>query len=239
MTARIFISYARADAAVAGRIHEELTRLGLATWLDTADISPGESFVTKIDQGLSEASYVLSLLSGWSVRSEWVTREWSVAIARKTTVVPVLLDDVEVPALLSPLLYIDFRDRAAGLQRLREFFSTELNPLENDAVQVTPRGDLPADLLRSLSPREVRLVAVGCLSDNDLAAFLIDAELDPGDIEGNSLNQRILSLLHQVRRDGLATSFLEWLALERHRCFQRQLVRIRSGPRWEIRPDQD
>ena len=31
MTARIFISYARADAAVADRIHVELTRLGLAT----------------------------------------------------------------------------------------------------------------------------------------------------------------------------------------------------------------
>ena len=110
MTARIFISYARADAAVADRIHVELTRLGLATWLDTADIFPGESFVTKIDQGLSEASYVLSLLSSRSVGAEWVTREWSVAVARKTTVVPVLLDDVEVPALLSPLLYIDFRD---------------------------------------------------------------------------------------------------------------------------------
>lgn len=238
MTARIFISYARSDADVAGEIREALEQAGLRPWLDSVEIAPGDSFVTKINQGLSEASYVLVLLSARSIRSEWVTREWTAALVGRPVLVPVLLDDVEVPALLRPLLYLDFRVRAAGRKQLLDFFGAELSPVGKGTNGSKPRGELTLDVLRGLSPREIRLVAVGCLSDTGLTAFLIDAELDPGDIEGTSLNQRILSLLHQVRREGLATSFLEWLSLEQPRCFQRQLVKVRSGPRWEVRVDQ-
>ena len=234
MTGKIFISYARPDAAVATDIRRMLDSAGLDPWLDTVEIAPGDSFVKRINEGLTEASYVLVLLSTRSVRSEWVAREWAAALTGRPVIVPILLEDVDVPALLRPLNYIDFRDHAAGRRRLLEFFGAELSPVGGEPGT---RTDIKVQL-QGMSLREIRLVAVRCLSSTSLTAFLIDADLDPGDIEGTSLNQRILSLLHQVRRDGLATSFLEWLELEQPRCFERQLMTIRSGPQWKLRTDE-
>jgi hypothetical protein len=236
---KIFISYSRANAADADEIYEALSGAGLSSWLDRVEIKPGDSFLARMNDGLRDASYLLLLLSESSLASHWVTREWLSALASdKTVVLPVLLEDVEIPPLLRDIVYLDLRDRSAGLTTLLSFFQRELKPLDATESVRGVRRDAAQDVLRTLTAREIRLIAVACVTDGALNAFLIDAELDPGEIEGNSLNNRVFSLLHYVRRDGMIASFIEWLSLERPRCFAQNLARVRSQPQWALRSDE-
>jgi hypothetical protein len=233
---KIFISHAHGDRSVADDVEAALRAAGLQTWLDVREIAPGDSFLKLMNEGLADSSYVLVLLSSASLRSDWVTKEWMAAMAgRSTVVVPLLLEPVEFPPLLRDIVWIDFRDRQRGLEELLRFFRRELGAIAGGpATREQTRSLQPG--AETLTPRELRLIAVACLTAARLDAFLIDAELDPGDIGGFSLNERINSLLHKVRRDGLALSFAEWLALEEPRCFERSLVKVRREQRWPLAP---
>jgi hypothetical protein len=121
---RVFISYASKDRQLATWLAVDLAKEGHAPWLDEWRIKVGESIPVKISRGLDECEYVLVLLSPASVNSGWVEREWSTkywseAEDGTVRVIPVLLEDCEVPALLRPKKYVDLRsDYARGLGQL-------------------------------------------------------------------------------------------------------------------------
>ena len=170
--ARIFISYSRTDADAARDISRTLSQAGLEPWLDTVEIGPGDSFLERMNEGLREASYVLLLLSNASLTSRWVTREWMSAMASgRTVIVPILLENVEPPPLLRDILYIDFRDRSRGGEQLLSFFRKELRPLITTEPVRRPRGGVSPDIIRTLTLREIRMIAVACLTDEALSAF--------------------------------------------------------------------
>src|ERR1700734_1225929 len=104
---KIFISYSRVNAADAEEVYDALSEVGLSPWLDRVEIKPGDSFLDRLNDGLSDASYLLLLLSESSLGSRWVTREWLSALASdKTVVMPILLEDVELPPLLRDITYV-------------------------------------------------------------------------------------------------------------------------------------
>lgn len=232
---KIFISHSSEDEDAACEIVALLTSAGLEPWLDLQEITPGDSFLERMNEGLRDASYVLVLLSSASISSRWVNKEWMAALASGSSIlIPLLLETVEVPPLLRDVVYIDFRDRSSGAEQLLSFFRRELSPVGTlEAERPEIRGMAP-DILGTLSPRELRLIASACLTNTALDAFLIDAELNPGDIGGSSLNDRINSLLHKVNREGIAVSFAEWLSLEQPNCFERNLVKVRTQRRWTL-----
>jgi TIR domain len=230
---RIFISHSSADEDIAREVGSALAGAGLGTWLDVEQIAPGDSFLEMMNEGLADASYVLVLISAASLTSKWVSKEWMAAMASHGTVlIPLLLESVELPPLLRDIVHIDFRDRARGVERLLGFFRRELGPV-GDSPRTRPRRMAEPEL-ETLAPRELRLVAVACLTTATLDAFLIDAEIGPGEVGGASLNERINSLLHKVNRDGLALTFAEWLRLEEPRCFERNLLKVRTQQRWKL-----
>jgi hypothetical protein len=234
---KIFISYAHEDAEIAREVSIVLEDLNLTPWLDRREIVPGDSFLGRMNEGLEDASYLLFLVSSASLRSHWATREWMAALAiHSTIVVPLLLENVQLPALIRDIVYIDLRNRRDGLEALRSFFRRELQPPAKAPTDTDWRFRAQANFdFGALTLREIRLVANACLSDALLNSFLIDAEINPHEILGGCLNDRIASFLHKVNRDGIAISFAEWLALEQRRCFEHQLARIRSGPRWTLK----
>jgi hypothetical protein len=120
---RIFVSYSHRDQEVARQIVLTLKKEGLKPWLDEEEIGPGDSFIEGMNRGLGDASYVLLLLSTASVNSFWVSREWMAELAtRATVVVPIVLDDCDVPPLLRDIVHFDLRnDRASGVQKIVDF----------------------------------------------------------------------------------------------------------------------
>jgi formylglycine-generating enzyme required for sulfatase activity len=92
----------------------------------------GDSLIEKIRQGIDEMEYLGIILSLNSVESAWVKREVDVAMnheikGRRVKVLPLVIDDCELPGFLEGKLYADFRDPnqyetelAKVLRRLRQ-----------------------------------------------------------------------------------------------------------------------
>ena len=93
--ATIFLSYARADVAMAKRIAGALEAVGQSVWWD-AQIGAGSRFSKAIDAALRAADLVIVLWSRASVESAWVQDE--AAFARDhDRFLPVAIDEVEPP----------------------------------------------------------------------------------------------------------------------------------------------
>jgi len=122
--ARIFLSHASADKAFVKALAVDLSALGHRPWLDEWEILGGESIPTRVAEGLEQADFVVVVLSGNSVASQWVENEWQAKYwqevnERRVTLIPLLLSDCEVPTLLKPKKYIDFRhDYGMALEEL-------------------------------------------------------------------------------------------------------------------------
>ncbi len=231
MTKHIFVSYTRSDNAIAQQIVTALDQAGLQPWIDTREIKPGDSFLEKMNEGLGEASYVLLLLSRDSLESQWVQREWLSTLAgRATVLIPVLLDDSEIPPLLRDIVHFDLRGKiSTGVEKIVEFFLNETSPvprrLFRDDGSVKP-------LLAGVSRRQLRLVAIQCVDSTGLSAFCFDAALDPNSLEGTSLHEKLVSLLHRVSNEDLLNDFASWLEVERTRCVKAQLKTLTGQAAW-------
>ncbi|GAA3859520.1 hypothetical protein GCM10022243_26680 [Saccharothrix violaceirubra] len=89
--ARVFVSYAMKDRFVARDIADRLTRLGTDVW--TSDqLEIGDDLSSKIEQELAAASVLVVLITRDSLRSHWVTSEWTRAMADAKRVIPVLYE---------------------------------------------------------------------------------------------------------------------------------------------------
>lgn len=109
---RIFLSHAGADGAMARRISDVLRDAGFAPWLDVDEILPGDSVPKRLGEGLSQADYVVVCLSRAAADSGWVEAERDVSTMSQfasgdARVLPVRLEDVQPPALLAHLRYVD------------------------------------------------------------------------------------------------------------------------------------
>jgi adenylate cyclase len=93
----VFISYARADAAVARRFADAFGAAGFTVWWDDA-LRSGEAFDESIERALREASAVVVLWSTSSVVSRWVRAEATLA-DRNRKLVPVMIESCERPIM--------------------------------------------------------------------------------------------------------------------------------------------
>jgi hypothetical protein len=180
-----------------------------------------------MNTGLAEASYVLVLFSESSAKSKWVNREWMSALAGETPVLPVLLDGGELPAILKDVVYFDLRiDQPAGIQKIVQFFETELRPVLTSTSQA-----LTESPLKAANRRQLRLIAVRCLDESGVSAFCFDAEIKS--LRGTSVIDRVLSLLHEVANDGLTTQFANWILIEKRRCTENRITELKAAGEWD------
>jgi hypothetical protein len=112
--AKIFLSHSSADKPFVTGLAVDLSALGHQPWFDDWDILAGESIPEKISSGIEEADFVVVVLSRHAVESKWVANEWQAKywneiIERRVAVIPVLLDECNIPTLLRTKKYIDFR----------------------------------------------------------------------------------------------------------------------------------
>ncbi len=77
---KVFISYQRADVALAERLQAALEAAGVAVWRDKADLRPGDHVDFAIPEALREARAVATIWTGNSLKSEWVRHETAFAV---------------------------------------------------------------------------------------------------------------------------------------------------------------
>jgi len=111
---RVFISHNWKDKEVARQIAKDLTARGIGVWLDEAEIRLGDSLIEKIREGIDNVEYLLVLLSSASVDSQWVRKEVDTAMnqeieGKRVKVLPVLLDECDLPGFLKGKFYADLK----------------------------------------------------------------------------------------------------------------------------------
>lgn len=163
--ATVFISYSSKDASEARRLSRELTRNGIKSWIDEYEILPGDSITQKISEGLNQSDHLIVLLSRSSTQSHWVKSEIQAIISRNhdasaIRIIPVKIDDVEVPAFLEGFNYVDLRDDyQLGINRL-------VAAIKNKRVEeVSKISDLikPEDLSKHIEEKQKEFKGSGHL----------------------------------------------------------------------------
>jgi hypothetical protein len=118
---KVFISYSHVDREFVSRLADDLMRRRVLVWWDEWEIGVGDSLIEKIERGITSSSYLAVVLSPSSVSSPWVRQELNAALIRqlrerRVFVLPLLVEDCDIPALLQDKRYADFReDYTSGL----------------------------------------------------------------------------------------------------------------------------
>lgn len=129
----VFISYSHRDREFVDKLAVSLVRDRKHVWLDRWELKPGDSLIQRIQEAVGEAGALLVVLSKAAVESEWCRKELAVGLTRELAekrilVVPVLLEECDVPPFLQDKVYADFRsDFQAGFRSLLEAVSDVSN----------------------------------------------------------------------------------------------------------------
>ena len=116
---KIFFSYSRDDSEFVLNLAKELRADGADIWLDQLDIKPGTRWDKSIEDALDASQTVLVILSKTSVASNNVMDEVSYALEEGKTVLPVLLEECDIPFRLRRLQFADFSvSHEKGIQTL-------------------------------------------------------------------------------------------------------------------------
>jgi hypothetical protein len=116
---KVFLSHASEDKdRFVNEFAIRLTQNGVDVWLDNWEMLPGDSLVDKIfGEGLKEAEAVIIVLSEYSVQKPWVKEELNSTIVNRiqngTKLIPVVIDDCEVPESLKSTLWESIKDKSS------------------------------------------------------------------------------------------------------------------------------
>ncbi len=112
-TPGVFLSHSHHDAAFVRRLASNLLQRGARVWYYQAEIGVGDSLFQKIEKAIEEMEFLGVVLSSHSVTSEWVRKEVSTALVheirgRKVKVLPLLIEQCDIPLFLAEKFYADF-----------------------------------------------------------------------------------------------------------------------------------
>jgi tetratricopeptide (TPR) repeat protein len=198
----VFLSYARRDrpewvAALAENLHQR----GFEVFLDDWEIGGGDVLVHELDRGILESRHGVLVLTRSYFERPYVRAEYAAILQRtiegRQRVVPVLVDDVEVPPLLASRVWVDFRGaegpaydakleelaRALRGQRARDRPARTGVPVAPPAARYRPEGALR------------RTLRIGA----DRVSLLADGEEEAGHAP-MALDHRLEERVHALAR---------------------------------------
>ncbi len=142
-----FISYTRADHAIASSLTKELEKLGVTVWSDFK-LMPGDAWREVILEALRLTKTVLVIITEESANSDWVQEEIRTALAnRSELVIPVLIGSYDLlPIELRSIQAVrvqntnempeaakSIADRLSGIRNIQpELASENLSALANN-----------------------------------------------------------------------------------------------------------
>ena len=120
----VFISYSHEDRDFAHKLAGSLVSSNVHVWIDTWELGVGDSIVERIQSAIGKSDCLCVVLSKSAVQSAWCKKEINAGLLRelqerRVVVLPLLIEDCELPVFLRDKLYADFRtDFQSGLRVL-------------------------------------------------------------------------------------------------------------------------
>jgi hypothetical protein len=120
MLGKVFISYAKEDYPYALALYEHLLAHNYTPWLDKQSLLAGSNWDLEIKRALREADFIILLLSSISVSKKgYVQKEYKLALQywemrpeEDIFIIPLLIDDCQVPNSLSIFQWLRYEDSA-------------------------------------------------------------------------------------------------------------------------------
>lgn len=129
----IFISYSHKDKDFVDELALKLVDKRIKVFVDRWEMKLGDSITNKIQDAISDASHLMIILSKNSVGSDWCKREITTGLMlelekKRIVLLPVLIENCEIPLFLRDKFYADFRTSSEdGLATILESLSTTNN----------------------------------------------------------------------------------------------------------------
>lgn len=131
---KVFLSYSRRQMYFAESMALHLQKEGVDVWFDLQEIEAGEVWSDDLADGVQSAAQLVLIASQAALDSEYTQAEWEGALAKKTPVVVVIFEPVDLPEKLRGLPTFDFRGRfREKLQALAAYLKGEAEPLSDRA----------------------------------------------------------------------------------------------------------
>ena len=130
----IFISYSHKNKEFVDRLAMQLVARNVNVWVDRWELNIGDSLIDKVQEAVEGSSALLVILSKASTESEWCKKELSSGLLReleekRVVVMPVLLEDCDIPIFARGKMYADFRSNFDdGLRTVVEGIAKVTNP---------------------------------------------------------------------------------------------------------------
>ncbi len=102
---------------------ENLHQSGLNVFFDEWEIAPGDVLAHKLDEGIRNSRNGVLVVSQTAFERPWVKEEYAAmmtrAVAGQQRLIPVLIEDAEMPPLLASRVWVDFRNADGPVYRTR------------------------------------------------------------------------------------------------------------------------
>jgi hypothetical protein len=137
----IFISYSHQDKDFVDRLAANLVRHKARVWVDRWELNVGDSIIDRIQEAIQESSALIIVISTSSMESEWCKKELSSGFLReleerRVVVLPLLLEDCEMPIFLRGKMYADFRSSFdEGLKKTLEAIAKVTSDTQGRSVE--------------------------------------------------------------------------------------------------------
>jgi hypothetical protein len=109
---RAFLSYSRVNKEFAIKLARGLRGAGYPIWFDQFDIPTGSRWDDEVEGALRDCSIFMIILTPAAIASENVKDEIGYAIDHGKRILPVLLEDCDVPLRLRRFQYVDFTTKS-------------------------------------------------------------------------------------------------------------------------------
>jgi len=151
---KVFLSYAREDRSRVEKFYDSLRKEGFIPWMDTRDIIPGSEWSKIIQENIKQSDFIIIFISRNSVSKRgYVQSEIRSALnvlstrpAEEIFLIPVRLDDSQLPNILSHIQYVDLFEKEGwsnllkSLQHVREKSSRAIEKTEELKAEIQKDG---------------------------------------------------------------------------------------------------
>ena len=127
-----FLSHAHADKKIVDNVEYWLSKVcGLSVWYDSKNLPVSTKIVSHLSKAIAESQSMILILSESSICSGWVEEEYNAGISQRTQfsnfkIIPIRIDECEVPSFLQTTKYIDLIDgeltEATAFELLYSFY---------------------------------------------------------------------------------------------------------------------
>jgi hypothetical protein len=170
--ARVFVSHASQDLAVAERVHRWLLDDGHQVFLDRSmadGILPGDEWERRLHERLRWADAVTCVVTSAFVRSPWCTGEVAVARSRGCRLIPLQAEPETTHPLLGAVQHIDCRH---GPEAVRAALTEALRLIDAAGGVGWPDGRSPFPGLRAFAADQHQVFFGRAAEVNELGGLL-------------------------------------------------------------------